>query len=271
MILTTYRIRVDAVIHGAAAPMLDVTAEGGRVGDTRLVVSGSPDLVRPIYFFRGPRLSPSSEVREGPSPSFLTIPLAGRPTPFSRNPSRRSEGPRRMQNTRNLPALRALFALLVSSLLILLSCFDDKSSEPEQDPPVADWWTVDDCADGSAYALTGTKWADLQPVFCFSSSVPEAWRGTIEVAAATWNAVGSRLQIMVNRTPVSNTYGRDGLSVVSVGLVAEQPTALGVTYCWLQGTTHTEVDIVFSSVRPITLGGSSDSGPAPVACRVRTF
>jgi hypothetical protein len=151
------------------------------------------------------------------------------------------------------------FIILILALSqVLISCEKSESTKPTTEPPVSDWWAVDDCEPGALYSLTGTKWANMQPAFCFSTNFPEAWRGEAEVAAATWNGVGSRLQIVVDRTPVPNAMGKDGHNVLSFGQIMEYPTALGLTYCWFQGTTQTEVDIVISSDRPITIGG----GPA---------
>ena len=44
MIYTTYRIRVEGVVDGDADSLLDLTAEGGTVGDTSLRVSNFPNL-----------------------------------------------------------------------------------------------------------------------------------------------------------------------------------------------------------------------------------
>jgi hypothetical protein len=136
---------------------------------------------------------------------------------------------------------------------------EEKSTKPSSEVPTPDWWTVDDCEETPFYSFTGTAWANLQPAFRFSTSFPEAWKSDAEGSAAVWNSVGSRLQIMVDRTPTQGTVARDGMSVLSSGPIAEQPTALGVTYSWIQGTTQTEVDIVISSERPITIGGSPSS------------
>ena len=155
-------------------------------------------------------------------------------------------------------AIRILLVFLLAAALSV-SCTEDKSTQPVTENPAPDWWTVDDCEETALYGFTGTMWTNMQPVFCFSTSFPESWRGEAEGAAAVWNGVGSRLQIMVDRTPVQGTVARDGKSVLSSGRIAEQPTALGVTYCWIQGTTQTEVDIVISSERPITIGGSPSS------------
>lgn len=44
MIYTRYQVRVDAVIAGGADSVIELTTEGGQVGDIGLRVSGSPDL-----------------------------------------------------------------------------------------------------------------------------------------------------------------------------------------------------------------------------------
>jgi hypothetical protein len=164
-----------------------------------------------------------------------------------------------MSRIQNLSAIRNLLVLLLAASAVSVSCTKDKSTDPGSDNPVPDWWTVDDCEGNALYSFTGTMWTNMQPVFRFSTTFPESWRGEAEGAASVWNSVGSRLQIMIDRTPVQGTVARDGMSVLSSGVIAEQPTALGVTYCWVQGTTQTEVDIVISSQAPITIGGSASS------------
>lgn len=44
MIYTRFRVRVQAVVDGEADSILDLTAEGGSVGETTLVVSSFPEL-----------------------------------------------------------------------------------------------------------------------------------------------------------------------------------------------------------------------------------
>jgi hypothetical protein len=164
-----------------------------------------------------------------------------------------------MRSARPLVTAGLLFTLILVAPLVLTSCEKDQSTKPVHTTPTPDWWTVDDCESTALYSFIGMKWANMQPVFCFSTSFPEAWRWEAEGAATAWNAVASRLQIMVDRTPVPNTTGRDGRSVLSSGRITEQPAALGLTYTWYQGTTQTEVDIVISNEQPITIGGGPTS------------
>lgn len=145
-------------------------------------------------------------------------------------------------------------ALLLALPMIFACCNEEKSTRPPIQP-TPDWWTVDDCDEAALYNFTGYKWANLQPAVRYSTSLPDDWRAQAGGAIAAWNAAGSRLQIAINATPVPNTVGHDGLNVVSRGTIAENPMALGVTYSWYQGPTQTEVDIMISSDRPITIGG----------------
>ena len=158
------------------------------------------------------------------------------------------------RRTSTWPGRIALTVVLCTSVLFV-SCLEEKSKEPSPTDPVADWWTVDDCDATALYNFTGSVWTNTQPSLRFSTNFPEAWRGDALGAVATWNGVGSRLQIMVDQTPTEATVARDGVSVLSCGAIPSQPTALGVTYCWIQGTVQTEVDVVISSERPITGGG----------------
>lgn len=156
-------------------------------------------------------------------------------------------------------ASRVAITMILCASGLFVSCFGEKSTEPVPADPTPDWWTVDDCDATALYNFTGTVWTNMQPALRFSTTFPEAWRGEAQGAIAVWNSVGARLQITVDQTAAQATVARDGVSVLSCGTIAEQPTALGVTYCWIQGTIQTEVDIVISNERPITVGGSPGS------------
>src|SRR5580765_1133594 len=81
------------------------------------------------------------------------------------------------------------------------------------------WYKVDVCSTDRPYSLPGYYWTTNNPVFRFDTSLPTEWRSYCEYAASQWNALHTRLQIQVNRTPVTAGARQDQMCVVSRGQV----------------------------------------------------
>lgn len=172
-------------------------------------------------------------------------------------------------------------ALVALTILTLASCGDTDAPEVDTDndgiPDSEDncsslpgeemyggcpWYKVDACSGASPYSFLGAnvKWATNSPYYYYGVSLPSDWRTYVDRAAATWNNVGTRLQIRRYTTVVNAGVARDQKNVVSFGPISGGDY-LGRAYVWYTASTGiiNEVDIVLNSAKPWSIGGGASS------------